>query len=81
MGFVVTDICRDLQNGCGELTRLKLGNDDQEEDDAILLSVISPGNLPRSRAEIRRNSTIRITARYGTEQIRNSRKLWNSLHP
>ena len=24
MGFVVTDICRDLQNGCGELTRPQL---------------------------------------------------------
>ena len=31
MGFVVSDICRDLQNGCGELTRLKLGNDEKEE--------------------------------------------------
>lgn len=48
MGFVVTDICRDLQNGCGELTRLKLGNDDQEEDDAILFIC----NLARKLAKI-----------------------------
>lgn len=48
MGFVVTDICRDLQNGCGELTRLKLGNDEQEEEDAILFIC----NLARKLAKI-----------------------------
>lgn len=48
MGFVVTDICRDLQNGCGELTRLKLGNDEQEEEDAILFMC----NLARKLAKI-----------------------------
>lgn len=48
MGFVVTDICWDLQNGCGELTRLKLGNDEQEEEDAILFIC----NLARKLAKI-----------------------------
>ena len=48
MGFVVSDICRDLQNGCGELTRLKLGNDEKEEEDAILFIC----NLARKLAKI-----------------------------
>ena len=48
MGFVVLDICRDLQNGCGELTRLKLGNDEREEEDAILFIC----NLARKLAKI-----------------------------
>lgn len=48
MGFMVSDICRDLQNGCGELTRLKLGNDEREEEDAILFIC----NLARKLAKI-----------------------------
>ena len=48
MGFVVDDICRDIQSNGGELTRLKLGNDDQEENDAILFIC----NLARKLAKI-----------------------------
>lgn len=48
MGFVVQDICSDLQKGCGELTRLNLGNDEQEEEDAILFIC----NLARKLAKI-----------------------------
>ena len=58
MGFVVQDICSDLQKGCGELTRLNLGNDEQEEEDAILFIC----NLARKLAKIqsRKNRVISV---------------------